>query len=86
MPFKNAAAPETPKPKLILLEHDNRFAVFPEFVFYDFAQPLKLPGPSLSHPFWSQEESLTNALKSQPQRHLRPHHLRPALPQRRLPT
>ncbi|KAG7284166.1 hypothetical protein NEMBOFW57_010527 [Staphylotrichum longicolle] len=39
----NAAAPETPKPKLVLLEHDNRFAVFPEFVFYDFAQPLKLP-------------------------------------------
>ena len=32
------------KPKMVLLEHDNRFAVFPEFVFYDFAQPVKLPG------------------------------------------
>ncbi|CCC09482.1 hypothetical protein SMACR_03512 [Sordaria macrospora] len=33
-----------PKPKLTLLEHDNRFAVFAdEFVFYDFAQPFKLP-------------------------------------------
>ncbi|KAK4240747.1 NAD(P)-binding protein [Achaetomium macrosporum] len=28
---------------LVLLEHDNRFAVFSEFVFYDFNQPLKLP-------------------------------------------
>jgi hypothetical protein len=28
---------------VVLLEHDNRFAVFPEFVYYDFAQPLKLP-------------------------------------------
>ncbi|KAK3487238.1 putative N6-adenine methyltransferase-domain-containing protein [Neurospora crassa] len=35
---------DKPKPKLTLLEHDNRFAVFAdEFVFYDFAQPLKLP-------------------------------------------
>ncbi|KAK4136172.1 hypothetical protein BT67DRAFT_418183 [Trichocladium antarcticum] len=39
-----AAPADEPKPKLILLEHDRRFAVFPEFVFYDFAQPLKLPG------------------------------------------
>ncbi|KAK4161674.1 putative N6-adenine methyltransferase-domain-containing protein [Cladorrhinum sp. PSN259] len=39
----NAADPAQPKPKLVLLEHDNRFAVFPEFVFYDFAQPTKLP-------------------------------------------
>ncbi len=29
---------------MVLLEHDNRFAVFSEFVFYDFAQPVKLPG------------------------------------------
>ncbi|KAK4246364.1 NADH-ubiquinone oxidoreductase 40 kDa subunit [Corynascus novoguineensis] len=44
--LKNAltlAPPEQPKPKLVLLEHDQRFAIFPEFVFYDFAQPLKLP-------------------------------------------
>ncbi|KAI1385326.1 putative N6-adenine methyltransferase-domain-containing protein [Hypoxylon trugodes] len=33
-----------PKPKVYLLEHDQRFAVFPEFVFYDFQQPIKLPG------------------------------------------
>ncbi|KAM0511751.1 hypothetical protein ACHAPE_009541 [Trichoderma viride] len=31
------------KPKLVLLEHDNRFGVFSEFYFYDFAQPVKLP-------------------------------------------
>ncbi|KAL5598506.1 hypothetical protein BROUX41_003557 [Berkeleyomyces rouxiae] len=34
-----AAAP----PQIILLEHDNRFAVFPEFYFYDFQEPFKLP-------------------------------------------
>ncbi|SPQ25834.1 cd3cdb60-8906-4b92-ba3e-48abd6aa44b3 [Thermothielavioides terrestris] len=39
----NAAPSDEPKPKLVLLEHDNRFAIFPEFVFYDYAQPLKLP-------------------------------------------
>ncbi|KAH6614739.1 putative N6-adenine methyltransferase-domain-containing protein [Chaetomium sp. MPI-SDFR-AT-0129] len=38
-----SAPPEQPKPKLLLLEHDNRFGVFQEFVYYDFAQPLKLP-------------------------------------------
>ncbi|KAK1638107.1 putative N6-adenine methyltransferase-domain-containing protein [Colletotrichum phormii] len=32
------------RPKVFLLEHDNRFNVFPEFVWYDFAQPFKLPG------------------------------------------
>ncbi|KAI1117837.1 putative N6-adenine methyltransferase-domain-containing protein [Nemania sp. NC0429] len=32
-----------PKPKTYLLEHDYRFAVFSEFVFYDFADPFKLP-------------------------------------------
>ncbi|KAJ8124470.1 hypothetical protein O1611_g9171 [Lasiodiplodia mahajangana] len=37
-----------PKPKTYLLEHDNRFAVFPEFVFYDFAEPFKLPGAYFS--------------------------------------
>ncbi|KAL2179464.1 putative N6-adenine methyltransferase-domain-containing protein [Thermothelomyces heterothallicus CBS 202.75] len=44
--LKNAlssAPPGQPKPNLILLEHDQRFAIFPEFVYYDFAQPLKLP-------------------------------------------
>ncbi|KAL2134615.1 hypothetical protein VTI74DRAFT_11357 [Chaetomium olivicolor] len=39
----NAEPADEPKPKLVLLEHDNRFGVFPEFVFYDYAQPLKLP-------------------------------------------
>ncbi|KAI2634555.1 putative N6-adenine methyltransferase-domain-containing protein [Xylaria nigripes] len=38
-----AAGYTGPNPKTYLLEHDNRFAVFPEFVFYDFAQPFKLP-------------------------------------------
>ncbi|KAF6841544.1 nadh-ubiquinone oxidoreductase 39 kda [Colletotrichum musicola] len=31
-------------PKVVLLEHDTRFSVFPEFVFYDFQEPFKLPG------------------------------------------
>ncbi|RNJ53810.1 hypothetical protein D7B24_001333 [Verticillium nonalfalfae] len=35
--------PEQPKPKIILLEHDDRFRMFPEFVWYDFAHPFKLP-------------------------------------------
>lgn len=51
--IKVAAPPSEPKPKLVLLEHDRRFAIFPEFVFYDFAQPLKLPGlppPPVCHP------------------------------------
>ncbi|KAI1483764.1 N(6)-adenine-specific DNA methyltransferase [Daldinia eschscholtzii] len=40
----NAADANTPKPKKVyLLEHDQRFSVFPEFVFYDFQQPIKLP-------------------------------------------
>ncbi|KAI0503331.1 putative N6-adenine methyltransferase-domain-containing protein [Xylaria bambusicola] len=38
-----AAGYTGPKPKMFLLEHDYRFAVFPEFVFYDFAEPFKLP-------------------------------------------
>ncbi|KAI1294127.1 putative N6-adenine methyltransferase-domain-containing protein [Xylaria venustula] len=38
-----AAGYTGPKPKTFLLEHDYRFAVFPEFVFYDFAQPFQLP-------------------------------------------
>ncbi|KAI0443073.1 putative N6-adenine methyltransferase-domain-containing protein [Xylaria telfairii] len=42
---KIMATPEYtgPKPKTYLLEHDYRFAVFPEFIFYDFAHPFKLP-------------------------------------------
>ncbi|KAI1399738.1 putative N6-adenine methyltransferase-domain-containing protein [Hypoxylon fuscum] len=40
----NSKDAPSPKPKKVyLLEHDQRFAVFPEFVFYDFQQPLKLP-------------------------------------------
>ncbi|GAP85220.1 putative n-6 adenine-specific DNA methyltransferase 2 [Rosellinia necatrix] len=38
-----AAGYTGPKPTTYLLEHDHRFAVFPEFVFYDFAHPFKLP-------------------------------------------
>jgi hypothetical protein len=41
---KAAAARDEPKPKLALLEHDHRFGVFPEFTFYDFMQPMRLPG------------------------------------------
>jgi hypothetical protein len=43
MYVQSAAPPDQPKPKLLLLEHDKRFAVFPEFVYYDFAEPLNLP-------------------------------------------
>ncbi|KAI1454628.1 putative N6-adenine methyltransferase-domain-containing protein [Annulohypoxylon moriforme] len=40
----NKADATHPKPKQVyLLEHDQRFAVFPEFIFYDFQQPIKLP-------------------------------------------
>ncbi|KAI0165075.1 putative N6-adenine methyltransferase-domain-containing protein [Hypoxylon sp. FL1284] len=40
----NSADASSPQPKKVyLLEHDQRFAVFPEFVFYDFQQPAKLP-------------------------------------------
>ncbi len=38
------------KPKLWLLEFDKRFEVFPEFVFYDFKNPLKLPRESKTPP------------------------------------
>ncbi|KAJ4118672.1 Protein-lysine N-methyltransferase efm5 [Fusarium equiseti] len=38
--------PVEDRPKLVLFEHDHRFSVFPEFVFYDFQRPLQLPGPS----------------------------------------
>ncbi|KAK0101530.1 hypothetical protein ONS95_006697 [Cadophora gregata] len=34
---------EVQKPTLWLLEFDKRFEVFPEFVFYDFKNPMKLP-------------------------------------------
>ncbi|OTA99949.1 hypothetical protein M426DRAFT_324687 [Hypoxylon sp. CI-4A] len=40
----NATDASQPKPKKVyLLEHDQRFSVFPEFIFYDFQQPIKLP-------------------------------------------
>ena len=35
--------PADEKPKLYLLEFDRRFEVFPEFVFYDFNNPLNIP-------------------------------------------
>ncbi|KAG8426458.1 S-adenosylmethionine-dependent lysine methyltransferase [Metarhizium acridum] len=38
--------PASDRPKIVLLEHDPRFGVFPEFVYYDFQQPLKLPSKS----------------------------------------
>ncbi|KAF9870406.1 hypothetical protein CkaCkLH20_12073 [Colletotrichum karsti] len=39
----NDPAQSKGRPKVVLLEHDMRFNVFPEFVFYDFQQPFKLP-------------------------------------------
>nr|XP_036582330.1 nadh-ubiquinone oxidoreductase 39 kda [Colletotrichum truncatum]KAF6790990.1 nadh-ubiquinone oxidoreductase 39 kda [Colletotrichum truncatum] len=41
--FWNARGQAQGRPKVVLLEHDMRFNVFPEFVFYDFQQPFKLP-------------------------------------------
>ncbi|APA14107.1 hypothetical protein sscle_12g088770 [Sclerotinia sclerotiorum 1980 UF-70] len=43
--LKNIVAgwPVEKRPKLHLLEFDERFGVFPEFSFYDFNNPLKLP-------------------------------------------
>jgi len=38
-----SAGADVARPRLVLLEHDRRFAVFPEFVLYDFAQPARLP-------------------------------------------
>ncbi|KAK6582587.1 hypothetical protein PZA11_004995 [Diplocarpon coronariae] len=37
------ATEESERPRLWLLEFDRRFEVFPEFVFYDFNDPLRLP-------------------------------------------
>lgn len=45
--MKNLLAgwPEDKRPKVVLLEHDDRFEVFgDEFVFYDYNQPFELPG------------------------------------------
>lgn len=36
------------RPRLTLLEYDERFSVFKEFTFYDYQQPTKLPGESNS--------------------------------------
>lgn len=36
------------RPQVKLLEFDERFAVLKEFVHYDFAQPTRLPGDTLS--------------------------------------
>lgn len=35
---------EEHKPQIALLEFDSRFAVFKEFVPYDYTHPLRLPG------------------------------------------
>lgn len=45
MEFLQAASgkSESDTPTLWLLEFDKRFDVFPEFVFYDFKNPMKLP-------------------------------------------
>ncbi|KAF2459510.1 putative N6-adenine methyltransferase-domain-containing protein [Lineolata rhizophorae] len=39
-----AASVSAVNPQLALLEYDERFSIFKEFVAYDFANPLKLPG------------------------------------------
>ncbi|KAL8909294.1 MAG: hypothetical protein Q9207_000304 [Kuettlingeria erythrocarpa] len=42
--LKNLLASQREIPKLTLLEFDQRFSVFAEFVHYDFQSPIKLPG------------------------------------------
>ena len=41
--LKNLTAAKKDCPKITLLEFDNRFDVFEEFVHYDFREPLRLP-------------------------------------------
>jgi hypothetical protein len=41
--LKNMIAPRKEVPDISLLEFDNRFDVFEEFVHYDFKDPFKLP-------------------------------------------
>jgi 16S rRNA G966 N2-methylase RsmD len=43
--LKNLLAEQEPstRPQIVLLEFDDRFGVFKEFVKYDFEQPIKLP-------------------------------------------
>lgn len=39
-----SALPADARPRLVLLEHDDRFTVFrSEYIFYDFNEPTKLP-------------------------------------------
>lgn len=38
-----ASKPESDRPEICLLEYDERFGVFKEFVKYDFEQPTRLP-------------------------------------------
>lgn len=38
-----AEKPASERPTLYLLEFDERFRVFPEFVYYDYRRPFKLP-------------------------------------------
>ncbi|SPO05085.1 related to NADH2 dehydrogenase (ubiquinone) 40K chain [Cephalotrichum gorgonifer] len=44
--MKNILAewPEEDRPSVILLEHDERFKVFAEYVHYDYRRPFNLPG------------------------------------------
>ncbi|KAL8928535.1 MAG: hypothetical protein Q9208_001769 [Pyrenodesmia sp. 3 TL-2023] len=42
--LKNLLASQHKTPKVTLLEFDQRFSVFREFVRYDFQSPIKLPG------------------------------------------
>lgn len=59
-----SSPPGKPKPALTLLEHDYRFGVFSEFLFYDFMQPVKLPGK----PFMSSLAPLIHPSSPQAQR------------------
>ncbi|KAG7136400.1 EEF1A lysine methyltransferase 1 like protein [Verticillium longisporum] len=89
--------PEQPKPKIILLEHDDRFRMFPEFIWYDFAHPFKLPGMnnSIFHKkllalgllVWlDANDTRALTLGSRSQRSGYPHRLRSAILERRLPN
>jgi hypothetical protein len=70
------------RPKLMLLEFDERFAVFKDdFSFYDYKQPIKLDGKAPQQWLDNRNADIQN---SQPQRLFRQNHLRSSIPKRGL--
>jgi len=68
------------RPQMNLLEYDERFSVFKEFVYYDFEQPTRLPGSCLHY-----VQKLLLISDSGTQREVRSHNTGPSFSQQRLP-